>query len=225
MDEMDWIVQQNPIDETLEPIDTREINFMNLVSEVKYIEEISPLVQFILLPAALDKNMVTTIPTSDFDLYEECMDKISPFFSSVKGIVTNATPYPNKIQFRHILESPKEKIIKMISENTLHPIVSDLYGDLTTSRPEGVINVTKSYKLVPEKIGMYDDLGFEEAWEFLMRTYIKNYHVLSIVPTNWYLTDELKNSAALKFFNSVSDDVYLFVDHPTKRVIGIDIFE
>ncbi|WKB36126.1 hypothetical protein QS257_02345 [Terrilactibacillus sp. S3-3] len=115
--------------------------------------------------------------------------------------------------------------MKKYYSNALNPIISGFYGDLHDP-PHGVINQTLTCqvdsRMIP-KLNTDEVEKFKEVWEFLRETYLRCYGCIDITPTYWWGTDQLKENIALRYLCTVSDRVFLFIDEPTKRVIGLNV--
>ncbi|MGG6312999.1 hypothetical protein [Paenibacillus macerans] len=185
----------------------------------------SVLSQFFVFPSVMNNNLVTSIPISNKKAYEKCMKDIAPYFVDVKGYFGLNEALPFEIQFCEPLNEIKELFKTLFSKKQLHPIVQDLYG-IQAERPFGLINKNIQLKVLKEKennINFQDD--FDEVFEFLESTFFTNRISLSLVPTYWYYSKELKHSVTIKYFNTKCKEVYLIVDDPTGRVIGMDIYK
>ncbi|WP_438498335.1 hypothetical protein [Paenibacillus sp. IHBB 3054] len=185
---------------------------------------LSVLADFFVFPAIMTENMITSIPLFDKSMYEKCMRDIAPFFSDVLGYFGYNEEMPHMIQFSRPLEGARELYKTKFRNNELHPIVQDLYGS-QENRPNGKINKNVQLKVAQGIINNnYVKEDFDEVFDFLKSTFFKHRNRFPIIPTNWFYTDALKDSVAINYFNSRSKGVYLIVDDPSGRVIGMDIY-
>lgn len=186
--------------------------------------EMSLLAQFLLTASALGKESLTTvISIPNETVYQKCLREIAPHYASVKGMYDLSFPnfLPFEIQFKELYANSMNKINEMYTSGSLNRIVADLFGDVHP-RPHGLIHKTIDLKVRTQKISKLelDQVEeFQEVWNFLKAT---SNHI-SLIPTFWFCTDDLKNSFALRYFCTVSDNVFLYVDDPTQRVIEIEI--
>lgn len=184
----------------------------------------SALADFFVFPAIVTENMITSIPIFDKSMYEKCMSDIALFFSNVVGFFGLNEEMPLMIQLSSPLEEAREFYKTKSRNNELHPIVQELYGS-QENRPNGRINRNVQLKVLNESIkNNYVSEDFDEVFDFLKNTFFKQGNCFPIIPTYWFYTDELKDSVAIKYFNSKCKVVYLIVDDPTGRTIGMDIY-
>ncbi|UQZ87271.1 hypothetical protein SK3146_06568 [Paenibacillus konkukensis] len=182
---------------------------------------VTPLAQFFLAPVALSEpDLVTPIPTPSSLSYNRFLEEIAVHFNKIKVVYSGEIPHT--LMLSNLKDSSRLNIIGLHRRNELNPVVSELYGNLGL-RPRGFMNKTIYMKLKKEYIPPVNVEQFDAAWNWLESSYAQNDGYICLTPTNWMLSERLKENISLRYFVSRCKDIILVVDEPTNSIIGLDL--
>ncbi|MDR0270331.1 hypothetical protein [Paenibacillus sp.] len=179
---------------------------------------------FFITPIALShSDIITMMPITSEEVYDKCLREIAPCFEDVKGVFVPGKDQPIELNFKHLKDHVKNNVIRLFNNNSLHPFISDLYG-AAVNRPDGIINKTVNFKIKSQEIAPIRDNSLDDLWFFLSSTFLKDANKITLIPTNWFYSEDLKYSFSLRYFISKRDNIFLEVDDPSGRVIGLLIY-
>ncbi|MDF2565604.1 MAG: hypothetical protein K0Q53_1999 [Massilibacillus sp.] len=202
-------------------IDIKEIFVGN---KLKYLTRLAQF--FVTQEAITGEDFITTIPISSSDSYERVINEIAPCYNFVRGIYEfGEGNIPYEIQLEHLNNQTKNGVDRMIYEQSLNLIIKDLYVD-RHSIAHGFTNRTVTYRVDTTKVNklsLEQTNELTDVWNFLCSTFLQNYGYIDIRPSYWLCEENLIKNRAFRYLCTISENVYLFVDDPTQRVIGINI--
>ncbi|WP_223067675.1 hypothetical protein [Paenibacillus caui] len=221
----EWLEKDPQMIEISDPLITH-FRIKPIQSILENVNAFSDTACFFIAPIALGHpNMETAIPIPNKKIYDQCLVELAPFFTTIEGVFLNEQELPSSIILRDLTEHARLGIGQLYKIGSLDPVINDLYGS-EERRPNGARGKKLLvYKVKLNKSEKLSQSSFMEVWKFIENTFLNVNKVLSLIPTNWYLNDELKKSPAINFFSSVSNNIYLYVIEETGRVIGLDIYK
>ncbi|MFI8711002.1 hypothetical protein [Brevibacillus brevis] len=179
---------------------------------------ITTLSQFFLsLSAVNGPDNVLHIPTlSDESLFQKALTEIGGHFVDIKAAFVDDKP--QQLILKEIQKKVVEELQNLDFERKLNPIVANLFN--TQLKMQYSHREKKTiFRVIPSEVIVADVPDFDETMEFLC----KSYDDLLITPTNWYLTNELKDSIAIRYFAHRCKNLYLWVDDLNSEIIYIHL--
>ncbi|MFD2116642.1 hypothetical protein ACFSTH_18785 [Paenibacillus yanchengensis] len=219
---MDWIVNVPSgglfYEGNLERIYPPKISTLDL-SETKSI--FSTLSQFYLSLSILhgESNTVFfSIPNEN--LYQTSLEHLGSHFENVK--ISRTKGNPDNLILKKIRRQSIQKLNEAYEQSKIHPIILDLFFSQESLTNVADISNKKVYKIVSSQIVPYYSDDFTDTWNLItMSNQIEK--ELIITPNKWYLTDDLKNSLAIRYLSTHSKSLYLWVNPETNEVLYLDI--
>ncbi|QOK30022.1 hypothetical protein IIE26_27020 (plasmid) [Cytobacillus oceanisediminis] len=175
-------------------------------------EVLTVLAEFFLMPAFIDNNTRTILDIEREHLFNLIFNKVSIHFKDVKIDET-------EIKMMNLKAETEQLLMDKIEDKLINPIISNLYG--TSSRPRLKNIRGESYIVRRESLHPYENDSFNDAWRLISN--IVQAPIIPITPFNWYLSDNLKSNAALRFFTYSCKQTILIVDEESKFVTGLDL--
>ncbi|MFD2117186.1 hypothetical protein ACFSTH_02360 [Paenibacillus yanchengensis] len=219
---MDWIVNVPSgglfYEGNLEHIYPPKISTLDL-SKTKPI--FSTLSQFYLSLSILHGGSGTlffSIP--DENLYQTSLEHLGSHFENVK--ISRTEGSPDILILKKVRQESIQQLKETYEHNKIHPIILDLFFPQKHVTNFTYISNKKVYKIVSSKIDPYYSDDFTNTWNLITMSHQRE-KVLAITPNKWYLTDDLKNSLAIRYLSAHSNSLYLWVNSETKEVLYLDI--
>jgi hypothetical protein len=169
----------------------------------------------------INNETLTIIPIKNKKTLDLVLTEITPHYSEVRKIIIN-----NKVEEINLkdLKDESKKIFEKLSSDGIYPVIPDLYRDNKISRIRGSQSNIKFFSLVYEKITPLNIEGTVIVEKFFKDSFFAKDNFVSLTPTGWYLTNELKNSVTLRSFCTFATQIVLTVDLYDNSVLRLDIY-
>lgn len=179
--------------------------------------QITTLSQFFLsLSAVNGSDNVMHLPTPSENLFHKVLTEVGRYFVDIKA--TFVDDMPQQLILKEIQRNALDELKKIEAEGKLNPIVANLFNIqseiLYSHREKKTI-----FRIIPSEVIIANVPDFDETMEFIR----KSFDDLLITPTNWHLTNELKDSVAIKYFAHRCKNLYLWVDDSNFEIIYIHL--
>lgn len=161
---------------------------------------------------------VTHWPTPNDKVLKKVLEEVAPFFKTAKLEKTD------KHVFSVFLQHPKDSSKKLIKNKIVHPVLHDIFKrERNIENPRFPFPNNSVYKVNPEfYTKMQSDTEVDKLIDFFRDSMSKEKDFI-FRPENWYLTDELKNSIALRYLVHRCTGLFLWVDDDTKYIFHIHL--
>ncbi|MBP1993022.1 hypothetical protein [Paenibacillus eucommiae] len=189
---------------------------------------LSPIAQYFIAPFIfyeIENELTINIALHDIDLHGDAMKQIICHFESLQIVTSKKIPIEARLN--NLKAASKEAFLSLMNQKKINPFVLDFYhyyGRYVASGDfkEVKLNRTCVEPLSKDSVEPHQIKEFEEIWDFLkLMSHDKTYVSLS---PKWLFSDNLINSICVQFFSFTCKEIYLSVDNPSSRVLGVYLY-
>ena len=163
---------------------------------------------FISIASKVSNTPLISIFLANAHINTILLEDVVTHFKERKVIMINNIP--TELMLRH----PKSNSVNYIMNSPKNPVIQSLYDINKPVEDSDEWTPRKTFKVISEKIEQYENQDFDKILPYLKPAKGDSYLFLSLF--DWYLSDSLKNSLAIRYFSHKFKEIYLWVDQNEK---------